>query len=91
MRRNFLKIISLSITWSLLLPFNFVSAVTKKLFNKDLTDEQKIYFAHLQDLQRKINTTQFNLDQLNVGMAKFKDMFIASVNAPDEKEEKDDD
>ena len=41
MRRNFLKIISLSITWSLLLPFNFVSAVTKKLFNKDLTDEQK--------------------------------------------------
>ena len=40
MRRNFLKIISSSITWSLLLPFNFVSAVTKKLFNKDLTDEQ---------------------------------------------------
>ena len=41
MRRNFLKIISLSIISSLLLPFNFVSAVTKKLFNKDLTDEQK--------------------------------------------------
>ena len=41
MRRNFLKIIGLSIISSLLLPINFISAATKKLFNKNLTDEQK--------------------------------------------------
>ena len=41
MRRNFLKIIGLSIISSLLLPINFISAATKILFNKNLTDEQK--------------------------------------------------
>ena len=41
MRRNFLKIIGLSIISSLLLPINFISAATKKLFNKNLTAEQK--------------------------------------------------
>ena len=41
MRRNFLKIIGMSIISSILLPFNFISAATKKLFNKNLTDEQK--------------------------------------------------
>jgi len=55
---------------------------------EDLTDEQKVMFAHMQDLSRKINTTRFNLDQLNVGMAKFKDMFVDSLNSSDK--EKDD-
>ena len=41
MRRNFLKVLGLSLISTLLLPFNFVSAATKKLFNKDLTDQQK--------------------------------------------------
>ena len=41
MRRSFLKILGLSLISSLLLPFSFISAATKKLLNKDLTDEQK--------------------------------------------------
>ena len=41
MRRSFLKVLGLSLISSLLLPFSFISAATKKLFNKDLTDEQK--------------------------------------------------
>ena len=41
MRRSFLKVLGLSLISSLLLPINFISAATKKLFNKDLTDEQK--------------------------------------------------
>ena len=41
MRRSFLKIIGLTIISSLLLPFTFISAATKKLLNKDLTNEQK--------------------------------------------------
>ena len=56
---------------------------------EDLTDEQKTYFAHMQDLSRKINTTRFNLDQLNVGMDRFKDLFVASLKASDSEEEKD--
>tara|TARA_A100001011_G_scaffold354891_1_gene397697 strand:- start:261 stop:716 length:456 start_codon:yes stop_codon:yes gene_type:complete len=41
MRRNFLKVLGLSLVFSLLIPFNSILAVTKKLLNKDLTDEQK--------------------------------------------------
>ena len=41
MRRSFLKVLGLSLISSLLLPFSFISAATKKLFNTDLTDEQK--------------------------------------------------
>ena len=41
MRRNFLKILGLSLISSLLLPYRFISAATKKIFNKDLTDKQK--------------------------------------------------
>ena len=71
-------------------PKAVITVDDREIKYEDLTDEQKIYFAHLQDLQRKINTTQFNLDQLNVGMAKFKDLFVASVKAPNEEEKKDD-
>ena len=41
MRRSFFKFIGLTIISSLLFPINFISAATKKLFNKNLTDEQK--------------------------------------------------
>ena len=41
MRRSFLKVLGLSLISSLLFPFSFISAATKKLFNKDLTNEQK--------------------------------------------------
>ena len=41
MRRDFLKILGLSLITYLLLPFNFITASTKKLINKDLSDEQK--------------------------------------------------
>ena len=41
MRRNFLKILGLSFVSAILIPFSFLSAATKKVFNKDLTDEQK--------------------------------------------------
>lgn len=34
---------------------------------EDMTDQQKIMVNHISDLDRKIGTTQFNLDQLIVG------------------------
>lgn len=39
---------------------------------EDMTDQQKGMVNHIADLDRKIGSTQFNLDQLMVG----KDAFI---------------
>ena len=36
-----------------------------------LTDEQKVLINHVADLDRKINSTRFNLDQLMVGKEAF--------------------
>ena len=60
-------------------PQAVVSVDGKEFKFEDLSDEQKVYFAHMQDLNRKMQTTQFNLDQLKVGMEKFKELFVASI------------
>jgi hypothetical protein len=39
---------------------------------EEMTDEQKMLTNHVADLDRKISSAQFNLDQLRVG----KDAFI---------------
>ena len=41
MRRNFLKILGYSFISTLLFPINILSAVTKKILNKNLNDKQK--------------------------------------------------
>ena len=46
---------------------------------EDMTDQQKLMVNHLTDLERKINTTQFNLDQLNVGKGAFVDLLKKSL------------
>ena len=51
----------------------------KEYSEDDLTDEQKNLVNHLIDLDRKIGSTQFNLDQLNVGRGKFLEMLEASL------------
>jgi len=47
-----------------------------------LTDQQKVMINHIGDLDRKIRSAQFNLDQLNVG----RDAFMAHLKASLEKE-----
>lgn len=44
-----------------------------------LTDQQKVMINHIGDLDRKIGTTQFNLDQLQVGRQAFMDMLESSL------------
>jgi len=46
-----------------------------------LTDQQKVMINHLADLDRKIGSTQFNLDQLQVGKQAFMDMLTKSLEA----------
>jgi len=38
---------------------------------EDMTDEQKTIINHINDLDRKIGTSQFNLDQLMFGKSAF--------------------
>ena len=48
-----------------------------------LTDQQKVMINHIGDLDRKIRSTQFNLDQLNVGRSAFMNMLKTSLEAPE--------
>jgi hypothetical protein len=47
-----------------------------------LTDTQKVMINHIADLDRKIGSTQFNLDQLQVGKQAFMDMLTKSFEEP---------
>ena len=44
-----------------------------------LTDQQKIIINHINSLQQKINSAEFNLDQLKVGKQAFVDMLTKSL------------
>jgi hypothetical protein len=46
---------------------------------EDLADNQRALFNHCVDLDRKISSAQFNLDQLNVGKKAFIDMLEQSL------------
>jgi hypothetical protein len=46
---------------------------------EDLADNQKVLFQHCVDLDRKISSAQFNLDQLQVGKKAFIDMLEQSL------------
>lgn len=60
----------------------------KEYFIEDLTDEQKVLFNHVADLDRKIGNAAFNMDQLQIGRDAFANMLAASVEAePAEDEE----
>ena len=49
-----------------------------------LTDAQKVMVSHVADLDRKIRSAQFNMDQLNVGKQAFMQLLTASLEAPAE-------
>lgn len=54
--------------------------INDKEYTEDqLSERQKVIINHLNDLDRKIGSTQFNLDQLNVGRQAFLDMLAVSL------------
>ena len=53
----------------------------------DLTQEQVALVNHVHDLDRKISSSQFNLDQLNVGRNAFMSMLSEAMKAEEEAEE----
>jgi hypothetical protein len=54
---------------------------------EDLTAEQQTLFNHCVDLDRKIGSAQFNLDQLNVGKNAFIRLLEESLASPVEQAE----
>lgn len=50
---------------------------------ESMTDEQKLLVNHCLDLDRKIASTQFNLDQLRVGKDAFVKMLKDSLEIKD--------
>ena len=54
--------------------------INNKEYTEDqLTDQQKVIINHLTDLDRKIGSTQFNLNQLTVGKNAFMNMLNESL------------
>ena len=51
---------------------------------EDMTPEQQTMVNHLIDLDRKIGSSQFNLDQLNVGKQAFLTMLRESLAKKEE-------
>ena len=56
----------------------------KEYMIEDMTDEQQMLVNHVADLDRKINSSRFNLDQLIFGKEAFINALAASLEAPEE-------
>ena len=54
---------------------------------EDMTSEQQVLINHVADLDRKLRSTQFNLDQLNVGRGAFMNALSKSLTGEPETEE----
>ena len=51
----------------------------------EMSDEQKAIYSHLNDLERKIQSTEFNLVQMRFGKQAFVDAYQTSLKAEKEK------
>ena len=51
---------------------------------EDMTQEQQMLVNHVADLDRKLNSARFNVDQLQVGRNAFMSMLTKSLKEPEE-------
>jgi len=54
---------------------------------EDMTQEQQTMINHVADLDRKISSTQFNLDQLSVGRQAFMNMLTQQLEVDEAVDE----
>jgi hypothetical protein len=65
-----------------------VITINDKEYTEDqLTDQQKTIINHINSLQQKIGSAEFNLDQLKVGKDAFMNMLNVSLEEEENKEE----
>jgi len=51
-----------------------------------MTEKQKTIVNHIVDLDRKIGSALFNVDQLQVGKKGFENMLIQDIESPQKEE-----
>ena len=54
---------------------------------EDMSEEQQTMINHVADLDRKISSTRFNLDQLSVGREAFMKLLTEQLDVDEEVEE----
>lgn len=62
---------------------NTITINGKEYIEDQLNEQQKAMVNHVADLDRKIGSTRFNLDQLMVGRDSFMKMLTESLEAPE--------
>jgi hypothetical protein len=62
---------------------NTITINGKEYTEDQLNEQQKAMVNHVADLDRKIGSTRFNLDQLMVGRDSFMKMLTESLEAPE--------
>ena len=63
-----------------------VTVNDKEYYIEDMNDKQKTLVNHCADLNRKIETMLFNVDQLRVGKEAFDNMLIKELEQPEVSE-----
>ena len=66
---------------------NVITLFDKEYKESELSDEQKLMINHAADLDRKIQSSEFNLQQLRFGKQAFTDALKVSLDK-DEQENK---
>ncbi len=52
---------------------------------EDMSEEQQLYVNHIADLDRKLSSAKFNVDQLEVGKSAFVNMLTESLKEVEEE------
>jgi hypothetical protein len=52
---------------------------------EDMSQEQQVIINHIADLDRKLSSAKFNVDQLEVGKSAFVNMLTESLKEVEEK------
>ena len=66
---------------------NTITINDKSYTEDDLNDTQKVFVNHIADLDRKIRSAQFNIDQLKMGRMAFMNALTASLSTEPEEAE----
>jgi len=59
----------------------------KEYFVEEMTEQQQTMVNHIADLERKMGSAQFNMDQLSVGREAFANMLAQSLQEVEEAQE----
>ena len=59
----------------------------KEYIFQDMTEQQQAMVNHINDLDRKLASARFNVEQLSFGREKFFEELVKSLEAQDEVDE----